>query len=145
MKQRHSFSDLLYHLVLRTKNREHLIVSEEDENRLCGFFKKKAHDLDAYIEEFGTWYDHVHILLRTKPTHPLSDVYGQLKGFAAYAWQKNRPTQPFKWNDGVWIVTVSPNDCDILREYIRNQRIHHSENQLIPCFEPENNEELRRT
>lgn len=137
MKQRHSYSHLLFHLVLRIKNREHLIVSLEDEKRLPGYFKKKAHDLDTYVEEFGSWYDHVHLLLSTKPAIALSDVYGQLKGFAAYSWQQDQPTRPFKWKDGVWVVTVTPDDCATLREYIRNQRRHHAEKNLMPSFEPE--------
>jgi REP element-mobilizing transposase RayT len=34
VKQRHSFTHLLFHVVLRTKNREHLILSESDEGAL---------------------------------------------------------------------------------------------------------------
>ena len=137
MKQRHSYSDLLYHLVLCTKNREHLILSTEDEDRILRYFNSKALDLNVHIEEFGCWYDHTHLLLRTKPTCVLSGVYGQLKGFATYSWRRDVPSKPFKWNDGVWIVTVSPDNCETLRKYIGNQRIHHAEKNLIPHYETE--------
>ena len=92
MKQRHSYTDLMYHVVMRTKNREHFIF-EPEEKALLTFMKKKAHDLDAWLEEFGAWNDHVHILLRTRPTIALSDVYRQLKGFR----MKEQLIRPGSW------------------------------------------------
>ena len=53
MKQRHSFTNLLYHMVFRTKNREHFITTLEVERALFGFLEVKAHHLDAYILEAG--------------------------------------------------------------------------------------------
>ena len=74
MKQRYSFTYLLYHLVFRTKHREAVLRNFADEQRLLGLFKEKAHQLDGRIEEFGSWYDHVHVLARGcvphKPLYP---------------------------------------------------------------------------
>jgi len=137
MKQRHSFSNLLYHLVLSTKERAPLIDGEPQARALRGYFCDKAHDLDAWIEEFGSWYDHVHLLVRAPPTRPLSDVYGQLKGFASWSWTKRWPDRPFHWSDGVFVATVDPDRCEPLRAYIRNQRTHHAERHLHPPWEPE--------
>jgi len=137
MKQRHSFTDLLYHVVFRTKQREPFIQTGEEERALYAFMRKKANDLDAWIEEVGGWKEHVHLLLRTRPTVALSTVYGQLKGFATWAWHKRWPDKPFGWDDGVWAKTVEPENCEALRAYIRNQRGHHMEGTEQVRWEPE--------
>ncbi len=137
MKQRHLYTSLLYHIVVRTKHREHLISTAEQEALLVACFKKKAHELDAWVEEFGCWFDHVHILLRTGPSLPLSDVYRQLKGISTWTWNKQWPEQPFAWSDGVFVATADPHDCDALRHYIQNQKQHHEQKTAIPIWEPD--------
>jgi REP element-mobilizing transposase RayT len=99
--------------------------------------RAKAHDLDAWIEEVGGWREHVHLLLRTRPTTTLADVYGQIKGFSSWSWRKRWPERPFGWGDGVWAMTVDPMNCEGLRVYIRDQRQHHERRALIAEWEPE--------
>ena len=137
MKQRHSYTNLMYHVVMRTKQREDFIQGNTEEELLFSHMKKKAHDLDAWIEEFGGWVDHIHILLRIRPTSSLSTVYGQLKGFSAWSWKERWPDRPFSWADGVYAVTVDPYNCQDLRNYIRNQRDHHTKKLLISRWETE--------
>ena len=137
MKQRHSFTNLLYHMVFRTKNREHFITTLEVEHALFGFLEVKAHHLDAYILEVGGWREHIHLLVRARPTMALSDVYGQLKGFSSRSWHKKFPDLPFGWADGVYTVTVDPENHDGLKAYIRNQRKHHEERTTIADWEPD--------
>jgi putative transposase len=136
MKQRHSFSNLLFHVVMRTKHRERLIF-EPEEHALETYMKKKAHELDAWLEEFGAWHDHAHVLLRIRPSICLSDVYGQLKGFSSWSLRQKWPDKVFGWADGVYSVTVDPANCQRLRDYIRNQRTHHNEGTVEPDWEPE--------
>ena len=97
----------------------------------------KASDLDCYVEEIGTWYEHLHLLMRTGTTIALSQIYRQLKGFSARAWNLRHPDRRLYWGDGVFIITVDPNNAGPLRQYIRNQRKHHSDRDLIPGWEVE--------
>ena len=135
MKQQHSFHRNFFHLVFSTKNREHLIESPEEGRTLAQFFELKAHDLDAYLEEFGCWRDHVHLLVRVPPKLALADLYGQMKGFSVHAWRKRNPDRPFKWQDGVYSVAVDPDNSDGLRKYIREQWNHHDNRTSIPQWE----------
>ena len=116
--------------------REHLIASPEDGRRLAQFFTVKAHDLDSFLEEFGCWKDHVHLLVRVPPKLALAKLYGQMKGFATHAWLKKNPERPFGWQDGVYSKTVDPDHCDDLRRYIRNQWDRHESGSLISHWEP---------
>ena len=47
------------------------------------------------------------------------------------------PDKPFKWTDGVFAVTVDPENCEGLRAYIRNQQKHHTQSSLVPAWELE--------
>ena len=136
MKQRRSFTYLLYHLVFFTKGREPYI-SSRDVPALLSFLKSKAHDLDCYLEEFGAWKEHVHLLVRIRPTLPLSEVYGQLKGFGTYSWRRYYANKPFKWADGTFAMTVDPYNCEPLRPYIRQQPRHHCDKSTIRDWEPD--------
>ncbi len=139
MKQRHSFTNLLYHLVFHTKHREHYIITEEDEALLFGLIKAKAHELDAYVLEIGGWREHLHLLIRTRPSTALSEIYRQLKGFSSHAWRKKQPSKPFAWGDGVFAVTVDPQNSENLAAYIKNQHNHHEQETLITEWEAPNN------
>jgi len=137
MKQRHSYSNLLYHLVFCTKNREHVISNNALKNALYGFLKVKAHEIDDCIIEFGGWYDHVHLLIRTRPSMALSETYRHLKGFSSRAWHKEFPEHPFAWGDGAFSVTADPEDCEELRSYIRRQQMIHNSRTAVKKWEPE--------
>jgi len=137
MRHQHSFNRLFYHLVFITKNKEPFISSEKDEQFLLSLLKKKAHDLNAYIEEFGSWYDHVHILIRTSPSIELSKIYRQLKGYSSWAWNKKFPDRFFKWADGAFAATCDPDNTYNLRLYIRGQRDHHHNEKIEQKWEPE--------
>ena len=121
---------------MRTKHRDHLIF-EQEERALETYMKKKAHELDLWLEEFGAWYDHVHILLRINPSISLSDAYGPIKGFSSWSLGKKWPDKSFGWSDGVYAVTVDPENCQPLRHYIRNQRKHHDDNTIQQQWELE--------
>ncbi|MCP4601920.1 MAG: IS200/IS605 family transposase [Proteobacteria bacterium] len=136
MKQRHSYTNFVYHMVFRTKHREHFISSLKVEEALKSFLKAKAHHLDAYILEMGGWREHMHLLIRTRSTMALSDVYGRLKGFSSRAWHKQFPDLPFAWADGVYAVTVDPENTTNLKAYIRSQRVHHEHGTTVDAWEP---------
>jgi REP element-mobilizing transposase RayT len=135
VKQYRSFNRVYFHLIFWTKRRQPLIRAPRDEALLFGALKKKAHDLDAYLEELGSWYDHVHLLARTPPTLSPSRFYGQLKGFASYSWNRQRTESQFAWGDGVYISSVDPDDNEPLRAYIRNQRSIHAGRLQLECWE----------
>ena len=139
MKQQHSYHRLYYHLVIHTKYRQHFIEKRVDGERLVKYLSVKAIELGSYIEESGFWRDHVHLLLRCTVIYPLSQVYGQMKGFSWAAWRKHFPSRPFRWGDGVYIATVDNEKNRRLREYIRNQWERHEKGDIIEKWEPISN------
>jgi putative transposase len=135
MLQAHSFHRLYFHLVFAVKNREPLIRSMNDGEEIFGLLKVKATLLEAYVEEFGCWRDHVHMLVRSTPKIGLSVLYGQMKGFCSHAWNKKHPEHPIGWQDGVYSVTVDPDNSATVREYIRSQWHRHEQRDLLLQWE----------
>jgi REP element-mobilizing transposase RayT len=121
MKQRHSFCRLAFHVVLHSKYRQPMISTPEEVEILLTFMKSKAHELDSYIEVGGGWRDHIHLLLQSRPTIRLSELYGQLKGYSTTMWRRRFLERPSKWGDGVFAKTIDPDRCDELRTYIKYQ------------------------
>lgn len=135
MKQQNSYHRLYFHLVFSTRNRERLILSPADGQMLLELFLVKAHDLDSYIEEFGCWRDHVHLLVRIPAKLALAKVYGQLKGFSAFVWNRRNQDRPLFWQKGMFSITVDPDHCDELRHYIRHQWRHHDSGSVVSRWE----------
>ena len=135
MKQRHSFCRLEYHLVFHTKQRQQMIRQPGEIEFLLNIMRDKAHELDSYIQEGGGWKDHLHLLIESRPTVRLSEVYGQLKGKSAFLWRKKFPGRLFKWGDGVFAESVDPGQCDRLRIYIRSQWRNHEIGETLPRYE----------
>ena len=90
------------------------------------------------LPEGGGWKDHLHLLLQSRPTIRLCDLYGQLKGYGATMWRKRFADRPFKWGDGMFARTADPDNCGELRSYIRNQWKRHENGLLVPDFESMN-------
>lgn len=120
-----TFTKLLYHLVFSTKQRLQLIDSS---------FKA---ELFAYIAgivtteggvplAIGGVADHVHLLVKLKPTTALSDTLRVIKTNSS-KWVNDRPENRarFGWQDGYSAFSVSESQLSVVREYILNQETHH--------------------
>ncbi|WP_410503932.1 transposase [Nonlabens sp. Hel1_33_55] len=47
------------------------------------------------------------------------------------------PLEPFRWQRGYGLFTVSPKDLNIIINYIKKQKEHHSNGSLEPSWENE--------
>ena len=141
MKQRHGYSRLWYHLIFHTKGRSHLIRDRGDEAFLFETMKVKAHEMDSYILEFGAWRDHVHLLVRSVPSVLLADLYKGLKGYTAAQWRNRFPEAPFRWGDSAYSSSVDPDNCERLKQYVRDQWERHENRNALPEYERDDPEE----
>lgn len=71
--------------------------------------------------------DHVHCLVSLNAGQTIGKVVQLLKGESAYWINKNNLiSDKFEWQDEYFAVSVSESGVNRLREYIKNQEIHHS-------------------
>ena len=117
-------TNLLYHLVFATKNREP-VLSAEWRDRLHEYMGGAVRGLGGIPQGVGGIADHVHLLVGLKPTHCLSDFMRELKK-ATSAWVTETMQLPaFHWQDGYAAFTVSASARPAVQEYIATQEEHH--------------------
>ena len=117
-------TNLLYHLIFATKNREPLISTEWRE-RLHEYLCGAVRGLGGTPLGIGGVADHVHLLVLLKPTHCLSDFMRELKKSSSTWVVAEHATKAFHWQEGYAAFTVSASAKAAVQEYIAGQEEHH--------------------
>lgn len=120
-----SFTNLIYHIVFSTKNRQPLIV-EPVRNRLydyCGGIIRKLGGVSLAINGMP---DHLHVLAKLRPDKSVSSVLRDLKANSS-GWMHDvfPEVRDFRWQNGYGAFTVSASQIERVRRYIENQEKHH--------------------
>ncbi len=120
-----SYTNLIYHIVFSTKNREPLIV-EPMKSRLYEYIGGTIRKLGGISLAINGMSDHVHVLAKLRPYKSVSDVLRDLKANSS-GWMHNvfPETKDFSWQNGYGAFTVSSSQVDKVKYYIANQEEHH--------------------
>lgn len=120
-----SFTNLLYHIVFSTKNRQPLITNETKPRLyeyIGGILRKKG----GIALAIGGINDHIHVLAKLRPDDSLSNVLRDLKANSSGWMSKVFPEMKnFSWQNGYGAFTVSASQIEIVSQYIANQEKHH--------------------
>lgn len=120
-----TFTNLLYHVVFSTKDREQFLVSEwRDE--LYAYIGGVIRNFEGELLAAGGVADHVHLLVKFKPTIALSDAMAKVKANSS-KWinDEKYPDRRFAWQEGYAAFSVSESAVDEVRRYIAHQEEHH--------------------
>lgn len=117
-------TNLLYHIIFATKNREPMI-SPEWRARLHDYLGGAVRGLGGVPQGVGGVSDHVHLLVGLKPTHCLSDFMRDLKKASSVWVAETIPLSSFRWQEGYAAFTVSASVKESVRLYIAGQEEHH--------------------
>ena len=77
-----TFTNLIYHIVFSTKNRQPLITGDH-QSRLYDYIGGTIRDLGGISLAINGTEDHVHLLAKLRPDKALSDVLRDLKANAS--------------------------------------------------------------
>lgn len=79
------------------------------------------------LTEIGGVEDHVHLLLKLKPTHCLSDFVRVIKANSS-KWINDEALidARFAWQEGYSVFTVSQSQVETVRTYLQRQEEHHA-------------------
>jgi putative transposase len=120
-----TFSNLLYHIVFSTKNRQPMIQPSfrgELEKFMTGIIKAEG----CSVIEIGGMPDHLHILARFRPDRSVSEMVRLIKANSSKWMNEMRGLgERFEWQTGYGAFTVSQSQVEKTREYVRNQEEHH--------------------
>ncbi|MFK5926716.1 MAG: IS200/IS605 family transposase [Desulfuromusa sp.] len=120
-----TLTNLIYHVVFSTKGREPMIVpSIRDElyRYIGGIVKNEG----GIMLEIGGMPDHLHLVVKLKPTHELSKIMQKIKGNTS-KWinGQGKLKDRFSWQDGYGAFSVSESQVPIVIRYVKNQETHH--------------------
>jgi len=102
-----SYTNLIYHIVFSTKNRQPLITLEREE-RLYEYIGGIIRGLGGILLIINGVEDHVHILAKLRPDKALSDVLRELKaGSSGWMHEVFPDASEFSWQNGYGAFSVS--------------------------------------
>jgi REP element-mobilizing transposase RayT len=128
-----AYTNFLYHIVFGTKGRLPLIP-DEMKPRLHQYLGGLVRGLGGIALEINGMAEHVHLLVKLKPTIYFPDFLRDLKSNSS-RWAKENGLQKFSWQRRYGGFTVSESQIDIVRRYIRNQEQHHKKFDFKTEFE----------
>jgi putative transposase len=125
-----TYTELFYHFVWSTKNREPLITPEL-ELLLYGQIHAKCKELGVIVHALNGMPDHVHLCCTMPVGLCISDLMEKVKGSSShFINQRTNLGIKLYWQPGYGALTVSKRHLATVVNYIDNQKQHHSENTL---------------
>ena len=120
-----SYVRIWVHCVWGTKNRISFL-SESNKKTILNHIKENAKNKDIHIDFINGYKEHIHCTISLNADQTLSKIIQLIKGESSFWINKNNFTQgKFEWADEYFAVSVSESQIDNVREYIKNQEIHH--------------------
>jgi REP element-mobilizing transposase RayT len=120
-----SYVKIWIHAVWGTKNHE-LVLTKEIRKLLFQHIRENAKAKQIHIDFINGGMEHVHCLLALNADMSIAKIIQLIKGEAAFWANKNAfIKQKLEWADEYFAVSVSESILDKVREYIKNQEMHH--------------------
>ena len=121
-----SYTELLYHAVVRTYKSETTLPTDDRVKflykNIWGIIKNKGGEL----YRINSMSDHVHLLFTMPPTIALSDYMKAIKASSSKIIKSADGFEKFKaWSEGYAALTCNLRDKDVIINYIINQQEHH--------------------
>ncbi len=120
-----SYTNLLYHIVFRTKFSKNTIP-EEYEKELYAYIMGIIKNKKCKLYRIGGISNHIHLLIDIHPTIAISDLMKELKEYSS-KWLKSNPNFPKfdGWAASFAAFTYSLKEKQFIYDYIKNQNEHH--------------------
>ncbi len=135
---RSNYTQMYVHCVWGTWYRLPLII-QEIEPQVYAAIKSECQKLKCTAITIGGIEDHIHLLTGFPPTITISNLIKQVKGSSShFITHEIQPDKFFKWQGSYGAFTVSHGEIDRVANYIRNQKQHHAQKNIIPQWELNN-------
>lgn len=121
-----TYTNLVYHVVFTTKDRQPLIV-EVVRERLYAYMGGIVRSHGGFLMAIGGMPDHVHLMARFRPDASIAEMVRLIKANSS-KWMNERSEVPerFQWQAGYGAFSVSESRIPAVRAYIQNQQEHHA-------------------
>jgi putative transposase len=122
--------NISYHVIWTPKYRSH-ILKGNIKQIVINALLEKANEIKIKIEKYEVMEDHIHLFIKAKPTHKISEVVRFLKGYSSYKvreyYPKYRKYKSF-WSSSYYCETIGHISERTIKKYIDDQMQHHKNN-----------------
>jgi len=135
------FIKVYIHFVWSTKNRQPFLSTPELRKMMWNHIRDNAKKKGIYIDFINGYKEHCHCLVSLGDDQTMRQLMQLIKGESSH-WinKENLLSEKFEWQDEYFGVSVSESLVDKVRNYIKNQESHHTQN----TWEEEYNELIEK-
>ena len=128
------FIKVYIHFVWSTKNRIPFLNKKELRVKVWNHIKDNAREKGVFIDFISGYSDHCHCLISLGSDQTIQKIIQLIKGESSFWINKenlidesvlNKYDSNFEWQDEYFAVSVSESMIDKVRDYIKNQEVHH--------------------
>ena len=120
------FVKVYIHFVWSTKNRMPLLETKEIRDKVWFHVRENAIKKGIFIDFVNGHSQHCHCLVSLGIDQNISKIMQLIKGESSFWINKAGITKDkFEWQDEYYGVSVSESMIEKVRNYIKNQEIHH--------------------
>ena len=118
------------HLVWSTKNREPFLNTKAIRDKVWHHIKENSLKKGIFVDSVNGYADHCHCVISLGADQTIQKLVQLIKGESSF-WINNNygielpKGKRFQWQDEYYAVSVSQSQIDVVRNYLRNQEIHH--------------------
>ena len=135
----HCYGQLNYHVVLVTKYRKRIFISDYMRSVLEVVFRDIAKNKGYVVHEIKVLEEHVHMFITMKPNQSISEMFMNLKGISARIMFQLFPEIRRKlygghlWSRGKFVRSAGAVTAETIERYIQeSQEKHLSVYQATP-------------
>src|SRR5678809_303046 len=115
-----TYTNLLFHIVFSTRDREPLIASEL-RSKLFDYIGGIIRNEGGVLLEIGAVEDHIHLMVNLKAEQSVAEIVRLIKANSS-KWLNEKPREVrFEWQAGYGAFTVSESQMPKVRKYILSQ------------------------
>lgn len=126
-----SFKKVYIHFVWTTKNKKPYLNTPELRRKVWQHIRENARKKSIHVDYIDGYIDHCHCLVSLETDQTMKEVMNLIKGESSFWINKCKLTdEKFEWQNDYYAVSVSLSMLRIIRNYIRNQELHHMKNTV---------------
>ena len=123
----HTYAKIWMHVIWHTKNNQPLL-SDSLSLQLYSHIVAYAQHKEFVVDSINGVADHIHTLVRFKPSQSVSEFANTIKGESSHWINYNELTaERFAWQNGFSAFSVSHSHVKRVRRYIGRQKEHHQQ------------------
>ena len=117
----------LHPFVWSTKNRVPFLETKEIRDKVWFHIKENAQKKGIFIDFVNGYSQHCHCLVSLGIDQTIQKTIQMIKGESSFWINKEGLTKSkFEWQDEYYAVSVSESMIEKVRNYIKNQELHHN-------------------